>query len=67
MNAGDKDKFFIQSISEEIKNIEDFIKNKTVDTFLNNKQLQYSIYKAFENIGEAAKNTTEKNQYLTKY
>ncbi|OIN97952.1 hypothetical protein AUJ66_01920 [Candidatus Desantisbacteria bacterium CG1_02_38_46] len=56
MKDEDKDKFFIHSIFEEIKKIENFVENETYATFIKDEKLQYAIYKAFENIGEASKN-----------
>jgi uncharacterized protein with HEPN domain len=56
MKNKERDEFFIRSIFEEIEKIENFVKDTTFQTFLNDEKLQYAVYKVFENIGEASKN-----------
>jgi len=53
------DSFLVKSILENIKNIEDFMKNITYAKFLKDTQKQFAVYKALENIGEAVKNLSE--------
>ncbi|MEW6556883.1 MAG: DUF86 domain-containing protein [Elusimicrobiota bacterium] len=52
----ERDKFYIQSMYEEIEKAEKFVKDETYKTFVKDEKLKYAIYKACENIGEAAKN-----------
>lgn len=54
------DKIFLESILEEIEHIEDFMRGLSYEEFSKNIQIQYAVFKALENIGEAAKNISEK-------
>ena len=60
-----RDKFYIKSIEDEIHRIEKFVKSETFNTFTKNDEKQYAVYKACENIGEAAKHLSKelKSQY----
>ncbi|MFH1957288.1 MAG: DUF86 domain-containing protein [bacterium] len=58
----ERDNFYLRSISEEIVKIENFVKGAIYKTFLKDEKLQYAVYKAFENIGEAAKNISKKTK-----
>jgi uncharacterized protein with HEPN domain len=62
MKDEERDKFFVNSISEEIKKIESFVKDITYEDFLKDEKLQYAVYKTFENIGEASKNISQKTK-----
>jgi uncharacterized protein with HEPN domain len=59
------DEFYIRSLYEEIEKAESFVKNETYETFMKDEKLQYAVYKACENIGEAVKNLSNdlKNKY----
>mgnify|MGYP001025377106 CR=1 FL=1 len=59
MENKERDKFFVNSIFEEIRKIENFVKSVEYNDFLRDEKLQYAIYKAFENIGEATKNISK--------
>lgn len=56
MKNEERDDFFIRSMLAEIGKIENFAKGVTYGTFSKDEKMQYAAYKAFENIGEAAKN-----------
>ena len=49
-------KIFLEHILQSIKLIEEYIENKTKKEFLNSNQLQDSIIRRLEIIGEAIKN-----------
>ena len=49
------DKIFLESISEEVQHIEDFIHGLSYEDFSRNIEIQYAVFKALENIGEAGK------------
>ncbi len=52
-------RIFIEHILESINLIEEYIKDKNKNDFLNSKQLQDSIIRRIEIIGEAVKNLNE--------
>jgi len=50
------DKFFIQSVLENLTEIQKFIEGFNYAEFRKDSKTQYAVFKAFENIGEAVKN-----------
>jgi uncharacterized protein with HEPN domain len=59
LNSFKRDKIFIQHILESINLIEQYIEDKDQEDFLNIRQLQDSIIRRIEIIGEAVKNLTD--------
>lgn len=58
-------KMFLQHIQDSIELIERYSKNKSLDDFLKDRQLQDSVIRRIEIIGEAVKNLPQelKEQY----
>lgn len=53
------DRFLINSILKNIKNIASFVKGINYSGFIKDIEKQFAVYKALENIGEAVKNLSE--------
>jgi len=56
---------FVQDILDSINDVENFIDGMEFEDFINDKKTIYSVVRAIEIIGEAAKNVPE--QIRTKY
>jgi uncharacterized protein with HEPN domain len=56
---------FVQDILDSINDVENFIDGMEFEDFINDKKTIYSVVRAIEIIGEAAKNIPE--QIRTKY
>jgi len=54
------DSFFVRSITENIKTIEDFVENMNYRDFSKDVKTQFAVFKAFENIGESVKGLSKK-------
>ncbi len=67
MRNKERDKFFIQSIREEIKRIEGFVRGVSHENFLEDLKSQFAIYKSFENIGEAVKSISNNSTPIRYY
>lgn len=49
------DRQYLEHILEAIEDINDFVKGISKEDFFNNKEKQYSVFRAFEIIGEATR------------
>jgi len=47
---------FVEHINDSIKNVENFVKSVSKDSFLKNTEKQHAVVRAIEVIGEAVKN-----------
>jgi uncharacterized protein with HEPN domain len=50
---------FLNHILDEIKNINQFLENKSEDEFLKDIKLQYAVSRSLEIIGEASRNVSQ--------
>lgn len=55
----DKDSIYKQHILDAISNIEEYIRDKTLDDFANNRLLQDGVVRKLEIIGEASKRISQ--------
>jgi len=53
------DKTYLRHILDTINDIEEFTDGVTAEEFLENKEKQYAVLRAFEIIGEASKNVSD--------